>query len=499
MRTGATGIAALGALLALGAVRAAAEDPNARGFDPDPARLALSVDGGLVTETAGAAPPGAWDAAFVLDYASGLLALRLGNEHDMVLESRLSAQLLGAYSFGRLELGAHLPVALAQASDFSLLTGKGYSGPLVEPIASAALGDLRLGAKLAVLEEDRFPLGLAALLEVRLPTGNPKAFTSDGFMVVPGVVASRRFGALRLDGQLGYQLRGQGQYAQLVVHDMLTYAAGVSYDLPPAGKLSRWRAMAELFGGYPRGDDASTDRYRAPLSVRAGLRAWVWRDLAVEAGAGTGLGEAGYGRESWRVFGGVRWTSFPKPVSPEADRDHDGVPDAVDRCPDQPGPAELDGCPDRDGDGIPDIDDRCPDQPGPAENDGCPVGDEPLVELETERLSLKDAIHFDTGRDTIRPESSKILDAIAGILAEHPELKKVRVEGHTDNVGSAAYNKDLSQRRAQAVVRALVARKIDPARLVAQGYGFERPIASNDTALGRAKNRRVEFTILSEQ
>ncbi len=73
------------------------------------------------------------------------------------------------------------------------------------------------------------------------------------------------------------------------------------------------------------------------------------------------------------------------------------------------------------------------------------------------------------------------------------------MEGHTDNRGTAEYNRDLSQRRARSVVRALVARGIAAGRLVSEGYGFDRPVADNKTALGRAKNRRVEFTILHEQ
>jgi OmpA-OmpF porin, OOP family len=173
--------------------------------------------------------------------------------------------------------------------------------------------------------------------------------------------------------------------------------------------------------------------------------------------------------------------------------------DPVDFCPQIPGLVELDGCPDFDHDWIPDVQDACPKEPGPAQNDGCPVGEEPVVEIETERLSLKDAINFDTGEDTIRPESSGVVDAIAAILKAHGELGRIRVEGHTDNVGSAAYNKDLSQRRAQAVVNALGARGISSARLVPAGFGFERPIAPNTSPLGRAKNRRVEFTIVRDE
>ncbi len=157
----------------------------------------------------------------------------------------------------------------------------------------------------------------------------------------------------------------------------------------------------------------------------------------------------------------------------------------------------MDGCPDRDGDFIPDPEDKCPDEPGPAQNDGCPVTG-PVVQIETERISLKDSIHFDTAKDTIKSESNSILDSIATLLRDHPELRKVRVEGHTDNRGTAEYNKDLSRRRARAVVRALVGRGIAADRLLSEGYGFDRPVADNRTALGRAKNRRVEFTILSE-
>ena len=488
------------AAAALAAAPAAAEDPTKRGFDPDPARLALSLDGGFAVETAAAAPPGTIGAAAVVDLASGLLSLERGGERKDLLEQRLSLHLLAGWSLGKVEVGAHLPVALYQDTNFSLLTDMGVVGPLVAPVARTALGDLRLGAKLPVLEGPRWPLGLSAMLDLRLPTGNGDAFYSDGLAVVPSAIATRAFGKLRLDAQLGYLIRGSGQYAQLVVHDGFTYGVGGSLDLPRTGPFQRWRAIAELTGGWPRGYDLSGDRYRAPLSARGGLRWFATRALSVEVGGGAGLGEPGYGREAWRVFAGIRWAQASL-GKPDDDFDKDGVPNAEDRCPRDPGLAALDGCPDKDGDEIPDVDDKCPDKPGPIQNDGCPVKeDEPLVEIETERLSLKDAIHFDTGKDTIKSESFRILDEVAKLLKSHPELKKVRVEGHTDNVGGAAYNKDLSERRATSVVRYLVDKGgIPRERLDPKGYGFERPVASNATAVGRSRNRRVEFTIVSEQ
>ncbi len=491
-------LACLAAAAAIVARDAAAEDPTERGFDADPARFALSLDGGFAVETAAAEPRGTVGLAAILEYADGLLALKLGDRREDLLESRLSVHLLGGWSLGRVELSAHLPVALWQRSDLSFLTDPPLSvdGPLAAPIAETALGDLRLGAKVPILDAARFPIGLAALLDARVPTGDGDAFTSDGPALVPSAIATRAFGRLRLDAQLGYVIRGQGQYAQLVVHDGFTWGAGGSLDLPSLPAVQRWRAIAEVTGGWPRGYDLEGDRYRAPLGARTGLRAWLTDALSVEVGGGAGLGDAGYGRERWRVFAGVRWR-HASVGRPDDDFDKDGVPNAKDLCPRDPGPAELDGCPDVDLDLIPDREDRCPREPGPAENNGCPVAvDEPVVEIETERLSLKDSIQFDTGRDSIKPGSFPVLDQVAKLMSDHPELKRIRVDGHTDNVGGAAYNKDLSERRARSVVRYLVGKGIAAERLSAAGFGFERPVASNATALGRAKNRRVEFTLV---
>jgi OOP family OmpA-OmpF porin len=231
--------------------------------------------------------------------------------------------------------------------------------------------------------------------------------------------------------------------------------------------------------------------------VRAGVRAWFTPQWSGEVGLGTGLGEVGYGHERWRVFAGVRWSAEAAGL-PEGDDDADGVPNSRDLCPQVPGKPELDGCPDRDGDGIPDREDQCPDQPGPAENAGCPLPEaQPLVELQSKRLSLNDSIHFDTDRDTIKPESHAVLDQVAALINQHAELKLIQVEGHTDNVGAAQYNKDLSARRAASVQRYLVGKGVAPERLRAAGFGYDKPIASNETALGRARNRRVEFTIVS--
>jgi outer membrane protein OmpA-like peptidoglycan-associated protein len=493
----------LAAALALAAPAAArGDDPARRGFDVDPSRPSALAGGGFGVETAAPQGAGTRRLELLLDYAHGLLAAEAPDGKRDVVQDRWTLHLLGSWSFGPVEVGAHLPVALHQRTDLSALTDRGVTGPLVAPIGSSGLGDARLLAKVP-LPWHPAALDLAGIADLRLPTGDGQAFLSDGIAFAPQLAVGRLVGAVRLDGTVGWLFRKEGQYLQLVVPQGLLYGAAAQVPLPPVSKLRAWSAILDVAGGWPHGD-VSTDRYRATLSVRAGVRARVWRDLFVDVGAGSGLafGNSGYGRELYRVFAGLRWERLVPAAgrAPAGDRDGDGVPDAQDRCPDQPGPAELEGCPDRDGDGVPDIDDKCPDVPGPAQNDGCPPpAGEPLVEVETDRLSLKDAITFDTGRDTLRPESGHVLDEVARVLGQHPELTRVRVEGHTDNVGGKAYNQDLSQRRARAVVRALVQRGVAAGRLDAQGYGFDRPLASNGTAAGRAKNRRVEFTILGER
>ena len=102
-------------------------------------------------------------------------------------------------------------------------------------------------------------------------------------------------------------------------------------------------------------------------------------------------------------------------------------------------------------------------------------------------------IYFDSGSDRVRPESSPTLKEIAQMLTEHPDLA-ITIEGHTDNVGSAQANHDLSNRRAAAVKQALVSTYgIDAARLTSAGFGDTKPVAKNDTPEGRQQNRRVEL------
>ncbi|MBD1260175.1 OmpA family protein [Maribacter polysiphoniae] len=203
------------------------------------------------------------------------------------------------------------------------------------------------------------------------------------------------------------------------------------------------------------------------------------------------------------------------------DADGDGVADKDDACPNEAGVAALAGCPDADGDGVADKDDACPNEAGPAENKGCPWTDkdndgvldkddkcpevagtvanqgcpEVTEEVQKQLNDYARTILFDTGKSSIKAESTSVMVDIIQILKEYPTAK-FAVEGHTDSVGSAKLNQSLSESRALSVKDFLVEKGIDAFRLSAVGYGEEKPIATNNTRSGRKQNRRVEINLI---
>ena len=176
------------------------------------------------------------------------------------------------------------------------------------------------------------------------------------------------------------------------------------------------------------------------------------------------------------------------------DTDGDGVPDKDDKCPDVAGPAENGGCPwpDTDGDGVLDKDDLCPEVAGPASNKGCP---EPTTDDQKKLNQYAKTILFDTGKATIKFESAEILNQIINVLKKYPN-SRFRIEGHTDSTGKKQKNIELSQNRADAVKIYLIQGGIASNRLESQGFGPEKPIASNKNKKGRALNRRVEINLI---
>ena len=408
------------------------------------------------------------------------------------------------------------------------------------------LGDIKLGVKGQILREKKHFLNLALRLILSLPTslgGAKKYFNGeDGVSIDAGLMVSKNFGILDLVLNFGYRYMPKSDFLSLVLQHELNYSLGVSVHVIK----NRLDIIGELAGAATL-EEAKTDS--APFDLLFGVRIFPLKNnnaLSINVGGGIPF-YAAYGSPQFRVFAGVMWAprdqdtdkdglmdsvdKCPKVYGPKenqgcpwGDRDGDGLKDNVDKCPDKVGPKENKGCPwpDTDGDGVLDKDDRCPKKKGPKEFKGCPDSDKDkipdpddkcpyvpgvkerngcpkvvLVKVTKKSIQILKKIFFRTGSARIRRRSYPVLNQVVTVLKNFPKIR-VRVEGHTDNVGSKKYNKGLSQRRAKSVRRFLMKKGIDAGRLESEGYGMEKPLVPNNSRKNRAKNRRVEFNIISQ-
>lgn len=210
---------------------------------------------------------------------------------------------------------------------------------------------------------------------------------------------------------------------------------------------------------------------------------------------------------------------------PDEDIDGDGINNDIDDCPTKPGPLENNGCPvvDTDGDGIYDHEDECPEEKGLLSNNGCPVADTdgdgvpdeeddcpntigivinfgcPVVTVEQNEVVQQalENLEFETGKDIIKDYSKPYLDNLAEVMLENPDWK-IKLTGHTDNVGDEENNLILSRDRANAVKFYILGKGVDARRIYTDYYGETRPIDTNETEIGRQRNRRVEMEFVFE-
>ena len=250
---------------------------------------------------------------------------------------------------------------------------------------------------------------------------------------------------------------------------------------------------------FSDGEDMGITPITAAKNMKAkfGDRVCIYTVLVGDDPAGESLlkqvaeaGECGFSVRADAVKDSGDMGDFVKDVflaeiaKPVVDSDGDGVTDDLDRCPDTPKGVTVDskGCPlDSDGDGVADYLDKCPNTPKGATVDarGC--------------WTYAAVVMYDINSAEIKSEAYPMLDEAVSILKKNPEIK-VEIDGHTDNTGSAAYNMNLSERRAKAVMKYFVDKGVEAERLSTKGFGFTKPAASNKTKEGRAKNRRVELT-----
>jgi len=495
-----------------------------------------------------------------LNYATKPLVFATSKGDQAVVERFFGLDALFSISFfDRLELGAGLPF-------YPFIDGSADKSVLgTTSLRSLSFGDLRFSGKVAIVPHQRKGFGLAAEVGLTFPTSRDGAYLGESTVsFVPRLVAELAYDDYRVALTAGYRLRKNQELGFLPVNDevLLGLAGAVPLVVPGLTLIGELQAASEaayLFRyentSYLEGDLAV--RYHAPFGLQASL------------GGGSGF-LRGMGCPQARVFATIGWVPYERPPQ---DRDHDGLIDESDLCPDQPEDPDLykdgDGCPDpdNDNDGLLDAADHCPNRAEDldhfADGDGCPdddndadgVPDErdgcrdlaedadgyedadgcpdldndgdtivdtldkcpsdletfndyldddgcpdspPAVYLTGDRIMITQKVFFQKGTATILAKSKPVLDDVAKILVEHPEILKLSVEGHTSSEGNAATNKKLSQWRAATIVNYLVKQKVDRKRLQSAGWGSEKQLTAlpekNDAE--RETNRRVEFLIL---
>jgi len=471
--------------LATALICASVAAASADGLDGERFVPAVGAEGGFVNEHPAVPFHLGWSLGLFLNYADDQVVEVDGN-NDVTgrpVHRALSADLLASLGlFGRVELGLHLPLHL-------IYDGDPYAGLAAGP----GLGDLRFVPKIALVRagslERHFMLGLA--IPISFPTGNEEELRgAGGFTIGPQLLIAGHLGRLGLGFDVGYRWRSEHPPG-LAWGDGITLGPWLSFGITDSLAL-----RAEMFAEKIVSADA--DGADFPIEVLGGVEYRIG-GLALYGGASFGLTD-GIGAPDFRIVGGVRYRHNAPDRQGYEDSDGDRVLDKDDKAPyepeDEDGYRDEDGEPepDNDGDGILDGDDECPELSGERERRGCPA--KTYVKIEEGKIFIVGKVQFRTGSAEIEKSSDPLLDQIAQALDANPQVRKVRIEGHTDNVGGPAINQKLSEERAHSVKEALTKRGVDGDRLETRGYGETRPIAPNKTAGGRQKNRRVEFVIV---
>lgn len=388
---------------------------------------------------------------------------------------------------GILHLGAGVELAraaLLEAAWPVILTQTGAGSPITPaPGAATTVGDVRVGGKLALLEARGAWPGAALGLDVWLPTGDGDAYASAGVLrIAPRVVlgSDGERAAWSFTAAPRWQPRVAGSLSRSELE--LGAAAG-----PRFGPVWVGPEVVVQIGLEAPPDDVGNVAAEARLGAKL-----TTGPLVAGLAAGPGIGEL-HGTPSFRVIASIGIaleTGAPEAGAPEAGAPEEQRP-GVDRAGGAVAPDRANAAP------APGVADPGP-RPGPTAAPVTPGGAAPVapaVAVGGAQLLLLRPVQFAVGSEQLAPESDQVLIDVARALAEHPEIARLAVDGHTDGDGDDARNLRLSQRRALAVVTRLVDLGVDARRLEARGFGERSPVADGSTPEGRSRNRRVELVV----
>jgi outer membrane protein OmpA-like peptidoglycan-associated protein len=469
----------------------------ASGDSFDVERMRLSVDrSGLIDTEWGAVPEHlSFDLGVWAGWSKNPLVLyRLsdGQRLGSLINNRVDGAFVGSIGlFGVAQIGLELPLVFYQSRPSEI---PGATTMPLPALRSASLADARIVPKFGLLRSERHGIDLALIPAFYVPSGGGSGYAGEqGFTFVPEVAISKAIGGWRFATNLGAYLRHSQHYLNQTIESELTARVGAGFRFAERGGPPVEIDLA--LSGATSAIHPFKEANQNALEIHGEVAWTAARWLQVFAGPGFGLSH-GYGTPDWRVFAGVRFGFWNDKVAvaPIAPPPPPPPPAPVAPPPPPPPPPPAPVVPvvvDGDGDGVPDAEDNCPTVPGLVKYHGCK---EPqLATIEGGRIHIIEKVFFKLDKDVIEKRSFAVLSNVAQVINAHPEIKKLRVEGHTDNRGKLKHNMELSQRRAEAVVHYLVGKGVAAQRLTAKGFGPTVPIDSNKTNDGRANNRRVEF------
>ncbi|MBI2066748.1 MAG: OmpA family protein [Deltaproteobacteria bacterium] len=412
----------------------------------------------------GTLPKSSFSFGLMADYAHEPVILErpAGTKFQNLVAKELSANLTGAVGITDwMDVGLLIqtaPYLVFQAAD-----------TVIEQ-TRLRMGDIRLNARLRLLDPKSSPLGLSFVPMVTIPTGNGNSFVGNNQFTGGGLLVLEKRGFndhFSVAMNAGYEIRERAVLTttaagapQTVINDLFLYGVGANLSLHPRLDLIgeiRGFTVASNFFEVPR-----------PVDYGVGARFYTAPNWAITLGGGSSL-ISGIGNPVFRAMGGLAYVPT-----------RDGVPRRERKSKDA------------DGDGIKNKKDRCPTEAGPPENGGCPLEAKIVMTPEEYRI-LTRPIHFAFEKATLKADALPILQVLAEAIKTKPEIKKLSIQGHTDEIGRTVFNQWLSEERALTVKKYLVQQGVSEGRLESIGFGETKPVDPKHSAKAWRLNRRVEF------